>query len=121
MAVDLMHNVDGGAAAVDRLMAAGFDVGVLRPWRGLDGKSYVTRSIRNHQGQLIQKNFVTNAPATLPRQAWIAFDTAVVRALRERLRAFADIRAAGLEYNLPNGMAYTMLQYQTVADFTGAT
>lgn len=114
--------VQGLGDATDRLIANDFDVGVLRPWRGRDGRSYVTRTVLNQKTGLYEpKVMVTNAPATLSRDAWILFDTAIVRAVRERLRAFADIRAAGLTFNLPNGMAHTVLQYQTMGDINRAT
>jgi uncharacterized linocin/CFP29 family protein len=109
-------SIPGFGDAADRLIANDFDVGVLRPYLGRDGRSYVTRTINGKPRVL-----VSNAPATLTKDAWIIFDTAVVRAVRDRLRAFADIRGAGLNFILPNGMAHTMLQWQTVGDITPAT
>lgn len=120
MAVELIQNLGGDAA--DKLIANNFDIGVLRPWKGRDGKSYWTKTVYNENtGKLEKKVQVSNAPATMTKDAWIAFDAAIIRALRERLRAFADIRGAGLVYNLPNGMAHTMLQYQTQSDIGRAT
>lgn len=119
--VELIQNMAGYGDAADRLMAANFDVNVLRPWVGSDGRSYITRMVRNSKGEIVPKAFTINTPATLSRDAWIQFDNAIVRALRERLRAFADIRARGLTYNLPNGMAHTILQYQTTGDINDAT
>lgn len=119
--VQNIRAIDGFGDAADRLAANDWDIGVLRPWRGLDGRNYYTKMVRNQKGELVPKIMTTNAPATLTRDAWIEFDNAVVRAVRERLRAFADIRGAGLVYNLPNGMAHTVLQYQTMTDITGAT
>jgi hypothetical protein len=122
MPVDLIQNMAGSGEAIDRLLANDFDVGVLRPWLGRDGRSYVTRMVRNHRtGANEPKVFTTNAPATLTKDAWLLFDNAIIRAVRERLRAFADIRQAGLTYTLPNGMAHTILQYQTMGDITAAT
>ena len=110
----VLNGLSGDSA--DKLVASGFDVGVLKPFRGRDGRSYITRTVNGKQ-----KTMVTNAPAALPRDAWIAFDNAVVRAITERLRAYADIRARGLTYDLPNGMGHTMLQYQTAGDISRAT
>jgi hypothetical protein len=121
MPIDLIQNISGFGDAADKLMAANFDVGVLRPWIGRDGRSYITRMVRNQAGIYTPKVYVTNAPATLTKDAWIAFDTAIVRAVRDRLRVFADIRGSGLVFNLPNGMAHTILQYQTMGDITPAT
>lgn len=124
MPVELISQIaaSGFGDTADKLIANGFDPGVLRPWRGHDGRSYIVRTTRNEKTGLLETKVVTtNAPATLSRDAWIAFDDAVVRAFTERTRAFADIRARGLVYNLPNGMAHTMLQYQTQGDITRAT
>jgi hypothetical protein len=111
-----ISSIFGNGDAADRLIANDFDIGVLRPWLGRDGRSYVTRTVNGKP-----KILVSNAPATLTKDAWILFDTAVVRAVYARLRAFADIRAAGNTFNLPNGMAHTVLQWQTVGDITPAT
>jgi uncharacterized linocin/CFP29 family protein len=117
--LDFIQNLSGDT--VDRLIANDFDVGVLRPWRGADGRTYMTKMVKNNKGVFVPKVVVTNAPATLPQDSWKILDTAVVRAATERLRAFADIRAAGLTFNLPNGMAHTVLQYQTLGDIREAT
>jgi hypothetical protein len=103
--------------SADRLIANDFDPGVLRPFIGQDGKNYVTLNANTPA----EKTVVTNAPATLTWEAWKLYDDAVVRAVRDRLRLFADIRRAGLEYNIPNGMAHTILQYQTTGDIGPAT
>jgi hypothetical protein len=116
MAVDLIQNIDFGDAT-DRLIQSGFDTGVLRPWVGRDGRHYMDRVDKNGKRSVV----VTNAPATLTKEAWVLFDTAVVRAVTSRLKAFSDIRRNGLVFNLPNGMAHTVLQYQTVSDITPAT
>lgn len=116
MPIDLIQNIAGFGDAADRLIANNFDIGVLRPWVGKDGRHYMTRNIDGKQ-----RAIVTNTPATLSKEAWVLLDQAVVRAVRSRLKAFADIRASGLVFNLPNGMAHTVLQYQTVSDITPAT
>lgn len=108
--------------SADRLIANDFDPGALRPYKGPDGRSYMTRNIYNPRTARFEEVVMTcNAPATLTVDAWKSFDDAIVRAIRTKLRAFSDIRARGLEYNLPNGMAHTMLQWQTLGDMTPAT
>jgi uncharacterized linocin/CFP29 family protein len=114
--VNLIQTIPGFGDAADRLIANDFDIGVLRPWVGGDGRHYHARTMGGKT-----RSIVTNTPATLTKEAWVLLDQAVVRAVRARLRAFADIRAAGLVFNLPNGMAHTVLQYQTVSDITSAT
>jgi hypothetical protein len=100
----------------ERLAAAGFDPGALRPWIGKDGRTYVTRT-RNGKAKA---ELVGNA-ATLTKDQWILLDQTVVQAVRARMRAFADLRASGLVYTIPNGMAHTILQWQTVSDISRAS
>lgn len=122
MAVEQLQAIDGFGDAADKLIANDFDFGILRPWVGRDGRHYVTKLVYNEKtGVKEPKVLVTNAPATLSKEAWLQFDNAIVKAVFSRLNAFSDIRAAGLEYDLPGGMAHTMLQYQTRGDITGAT
>ena len=124
MAIEMLRQVEGFGDVSDRLIANNFDPGILRPWwevvRG-EKRNYITKMVVNDHGELVPKVFQVNAPATLSRDAWYQFDNVIVRAVRERLRAFGDIRSRGLVYNLPNGMAHTVLQYQTVGDITPAT
>lgn len=122
LSANMMDFARNLGAAGDRLIEHGFDPGVLRPWVGADGRSYCQKMVMNHAtGKMEPQVMITNAPATLPRYAWELMDTAVFRAVRERLKLVADLRGAGLEYNLPNGMAHTMLTYQKTGDMTDAT
>jgi len=105
------------------LMAHNFDPNALRPYVGADGRSYITvNSGRfDKENKPVYNALVTNTPATLTKDAWIQLDTAVIKAARPRLRVVADLRGAGLEYSLPNGMAHTVLQHQAQSDITDAT
>lgn len=108
--------------STDRLVANDFDHNVLRPWLGPDGRSYVTRMMRDPKtGIYGPKVFVTNAPATLTWDAWRLFDDAILGAMRDRLRLVADVRGRGLVKMIPNGMAHTVLQYQKKTDMSPAT
>jgi hypothetical protein len=119
--LDTLADVPGYGAVANRLLAANGDLGALRPFRGADGKSYWERTLWGPQGSQ-KKVLAANAPATLSYDQWVAIDTTVITAVMSRLKAFADIReTAGLTYNLPNGMAHTVLRYQSVSDITPAT
>jgi Family of unknown function (DUF6260) len=119
--LDLAGNLDLGPVA-NRLVESNGDLGILRPFRGRDGRNYWERTVGWGPQGPVKKVLATNAPATLTYEQWIAIDTTVVTALMTRLKAFADIRGTpGLTYNLPNGMAHTVLRYQTVGDITPAT
>jgi Family of unknown function (DUF6260) len=118
--LELAGNLDLGPVA-NRLVESNGDLGILRPFRGADGRSYWERTQWGPKGPQ-KKVLATNAPATLSYEQWIAIDTTVTTALMTRLKAFADIRATpGLTYNLPNGMAHTVLRYSTMGDITPAT
>lgn len=112
MPIDFVYN---GAASnpsvADKLIAANWDAGALRPWLGPDGKSYVTLT-RNGKAMTVK----ANAQATLTKEAWLMLDTAILKIARNRLRAVADIRGAGLTFNIPNGMGTTVLEYQKMND-----
>jgi uncharacterized linocin/CFP29 family protein len=113
---DFIMNGSGHGSVASTLMANNFDPHALRPYLGSDGNSYVTV---NQGGNA--KSFVTNAPATLRKDDWIQLDEAVVQAAKQRLRAVADLRSAGLQFSLPNGMSKTVLQYENESDISGAT
>lgn len=110
--MDFVTNGQATGDVASILMANNFNPGALRPWEGKDGKSFVT---------LNDKNFVTNAPATLRKDEWLTLDQAVIKAAQPRLNAVADLRSAGLQYNIPNGMASTVLQHETQSDIGDAT
>ena len=96
----------------ERLMAANFNPDVLRPFDH-KGRTYVTV---NNKTQL-----VTNAPATLTHQAWLTVDAAIQKAAKPRLRAVDDLKAAGLVYSLPGGMATSVMMSQNQSDIGPAT
>jgi uncharacterized linocin/CFP29 family protein len=109
--MDFIYNglAEGGVAS--KLMAADFDANALRPYIGKDNRSYITR---NNQA------LVTNAPATLRKDEWIQLDTAVLKTAKARLNAVADLRSAGLQYSIPNGLGKTTLEHEAQGDISGA-
>jgi uncharacterized linocin/CFP29 family protein len=116
--MDIVFNgqAHGDVAAV--LMNSNFDPRVLRPYIGPDGRSYMTM---NGEDGKPYAQLLTNANATLTYQEWKLLDEAVIRAAKPRLRAVADIRSAGLQFTVPQGMGKTMLLTQTQSDITPAT
>jgi len=105
----LNGKASGDVASV--LMANNFDPGALRPFIGKNGQSYMTL---NDTGG--PKTIVANATATLRKDEWIQLDQAVIKAAKPRLNAVADLRSAGLQYTIPNGMARTVLQHEAQSD-----
>lgn len=110
--MDFILNGQANGSVASRLLDTNFDVGILRPWKGKDGRNYITQN-----GVAVP----TNNATTLRREEWIQLDDAVLIAAKERLRVVTDLRSAGLVYNIPNGMGKTVLESQTMGDITPAT
>ena len=112
MPIDFVYNgQSSNASMVDKLEAANWDAGALRPWRGEDGRSYLTLN-KGGKPQTVR----ANTQATLTKEAWLQLDTAILRIARNRLRMVADLRGAGLTFGIPNGMGTTVLEYQKMND-----
>lgn len=115
--MDFVLNGQGHGNVAATLIANGFDVGCLRPWLGNDGRSYMTIM---HNGELVNVP-IGNAIASLRKDEWIYLDTVILRTAKQRLRAVADLRGAGLTMTIPNAMGKTSIEYQTMGDITPAT
>jgi len=112
-----IYNGQAVGDVAETLLANDFDVSVLRPYLGTNGRTYVNRRI----GGKVVAVPVANATATLRKDDWLALDRAIVAAARPRLRLVSDLRAAGLQYVIPNGMGKTVLQTETIGDISPAT
>lgn len=113
--MDLILNGQAHGDVAARMLDANFDPTYMRPFKGADGRNYVTVN----EGGIAKAVLVSNA-ATLRKDEWITLDQAVIAAAKPRLRAVADVRGAGLVYNIPNGMAKTILQTETQSDVNEA-
>lgn len=119
---DFILNGAATGNVASKLLATNFDVGCLRPYVGRDGRSRITMNVgMNSDGTPKRKTIVTNAPALLRKDEWKTIDLAVKAAAQPRLKAVADLRGAGLVYNIPNGMGKTVLETETVSEITPAT
>lgn len=114
--MDFILNGQAQGGVASTLLSNGFDVATLRPWIGKDQRHYVTR---NTGGKLSAVQI--NNTATLRHEEWKILDDAVVMAAKERLRVVADLRGAGLQFTIPNGMGKTVLETETVSDITAAS
>ncbi len=99
-----------------RLMNNNFDPNCLRPWIGQDGRTYLT-TMQNGKPVV---NLVTNVSATLRKDEWILLDQVIIKAAKARLRAVADLRSAGLQFVIPNGMGKTVLEFEKQSDISPA-
>ena len=95
------------------LLNARMDPHALRPYIGEDGNHYQT--VVNKDGKLKAVR-LQNATAVLRVDEWKEFDDVVVKVARERLKAVADIQAAGLVKSIPAGMGKTVLVTETQSD-----
>jgi hypothetical protein len=108
--------------ALIRVKAAGGDVGVLKPFVGDDGRSYVSRwTLNERTGEYEEKVQVANAPALLPLYAWQRFDTVVERAMRLRLAFMNDLRARVTPTNIDNPMGKAVFTSHNAGDMGPAT
>jgi uncharacterized linocin/CFP29 family protein len=115
--MDFILNGQGHGDVASLLMQHNCDVGALRPFIGNDGRTYITIN----QGGIPTVVPVTNATATLRKLDWIQLDTAIIKAAKPRLRAVADLRSRGLQYNIPNGMGKTTLETESQSDINEAS
>lgn len=111
--LDHIYNGVGYGNVAQRLLHCNGNYGVLRPYLDEDEQGNLRSWIVNEEGEAV----VSNAPAVLPKQAWIQLDNTVARVQRDELRVFEEIRGMGLNMNLPNALATTVLQEQTMTDF----
>jgi hypothetical protein len=114
--LDMIHNGQAHGDVASRLLSSGGDFRSLRPWLGEDGKSYVTVNTgTDGKGQPRYEAVPTSNSATLRKDEWIRFDEVVIRAARQRLRAYADLRNANV-YGGFDGMSSMILEHETMSD-----
>lgn len=103
-----------------QFMANGrMEPGVMRPYIGRDGKTYITvfkggdpNKLANYQAMP-----ALNANAgTLRQYEWKQLDEAIVPIAESRLNGINDLVSRGLVYNLGNAMGTTVLESHTVSD-----
>ena len=109
--------ITSGAVA-DKLLACNFDTRCLRPWIGRDGRAYI--STIGNDGKP-KATLVQNTTATLRKDDWKLLDDAIIKVSKPRLKAVGDLRSAGLTFTIPNGMAKTVLETETVSDIGPAS
>lgn len=59
--------------------------------------------------------------ATLSKDEWKRFDDAVIAIAEERLAGIADLMNAGLTFNVGNALGTTIVEWETISDFTDAS
>lgn len=123
--MDFIFNGQPQGKVADRLAQYGFNPHALRPYLS-DCGNFTCISVHNGRfnddgtPQLEQK-VIGNATATLRKDAWKHLDTVVVKVAKERLKAVADLRSAGLTFSIPNGLGTTVLETETQSDIGPAS
>lgn len=109
--------IRGELAAYAAQNGGRLDPGAMRPWIGKDGRTYVTiyqsgdpKDAKSYAATPIQTN------GTLRPLEWRQLDEAVLEISRYRLGGVDDLIAAGLTYNIGNGMGSTVLEYHDSSD-----
>ncbi len=117
MEIDYILNGQPSGDVASRLMENNCNPACLRPWVAKSGKCYV--SVMNAEG-ILEARQVANTTATLRKDDWKILDDAIVKAAQPRLKAVADLRAAGLTFSIANGMGKTVLETETQSDMDPA-
>ncbi len=135
MFVDFIQGGQGFGPVGDFLANTGhgacrFDPGLLRPYIDGRGNRCVTINTGRVDGggkPVYEKRLVSDLmnsgisspvfnATSLRKEEWIMLDQVVIKAARQRLRAWADLAAANT-FGGFNGMAKTILEHETMADY----
>lgn len=115
MAGDILTPNGNGFTAsgsvAQRLLNNGMNTDILRPWVGADGNFYV------NQGE---KAVLVGNAATLRKDEWKQYDSAILKVVQDRLVGVGDLISRGLVYNIANGLGTTVLEYEDMSDMTDA-
>jgi len=131
---DFIQNGQGHGPVGQQLAECRFEPGLLRPYINENNVKCCAmntgRMVANEKGVMLPEveevrvsdlianginSPVFNAQTTLRKDEWIELDRVVVRAARQRLRAWGDLAAAN-SFGGFNGMAKTVLEHETMSD-----
>lgn len=134
MFTDYVLNGAGHGAVGEVLQGTRFETGLLRPYKDFDGEKKVTINSGNDKYDPTTNSYIPQyeevlikdlmedgviSPVfnatTLRKDEWIRLDQVVLRAARQRLRAWADLSAAN-PYGGFNGMSKMLLEHETMSD-----
>lgn len=123
--MDLIFNGQAHGSVANKLATHGYNALSLRPYLS-DCGQYSCISVANGRlnddgSPMLEPRIIGNAESTLQRDVWKQIDETVVKVSKERLRAVADLKSAGLTYNIPNGMGKTVLETGTQGDISPAS
>lgn len=134
MYVDYIMNGQGHGVVAEQLAGCRFDPGLLRPYLDEQGRKCVTintgqrkyNKTTNHYEAIQEKRLVSDminngvpipvANATsLRKDEWLQLDSVVIKAARQRLRAWSDL-AGSNTFGGFNAMSKLVLEHETMSD-----
>jgi len=116
MPLDIIHNGQAFGDVASRLLQSEGDYRALRPYIGDDNQNYISVNTgTDAKGKPIEEAVLTANAATLRKDEWASFDKVVIRAARQRLRAYADLRNANT-FGGFDGMSSLVLEHETMSD-----
>jgi len=113
--LDFIQNGAAQGPVAQKLLASKMNINVLKPWIGVNGKSYITM----HVNGVATAIPIMNA-ATLRKDEWVQLDSAVLFAAQQRLIGVKDLYARNLVFRIGNGLGTTVLEYEDLNEFTAA-
>ena len=120
---DLILNGQGTGELAEQMLRCQFDPGFLRPYIE-NGKKYVTiNNARNEPEAVLVSDLVANgvqspvlnATLALRKDEWLQMDNIILRAARQRLRAWGDLVSRN-SYGGFNAMGKMILEHETMSD-----
>lgn len=129
-AIDYLGATEACGPVAERLLQFGGDWNCLRPFREVNpktgrptGRTLMTLNVAAFPGAKPKRRnvVVRNASSTLMKDQYVYFDDVIVEESRPVMRLVNDITGAGLVLNIPNGMATTVIQHQTMIASGNAT
>lgn len=132
MFTDYVINGEARGEVGEQMQGLHFDPGMLRPYIDERGRRLVTVNtgrLKRDNGvlqpvreQVLIRDLMNNGissqvhnATSLRKEEWIALDSVVIKAARQRLRAWADLAAAN-SFSGFNGMSKMMLEHETMSD-----
>jgi len=109
----ILPGVAPAGSIAERLILANGDIHQFRPYVESDGRSYMTINMGSFEKPKLEVVPTANA-ALLRKDEWSLLDSRVLMAARQRLRAWADLRAANT-YTI-DGMGTMVLEGETISD-----
>lgn len=122
MFTDYFLNGQGFGRVAETVAGCRFEPGLLRPYIDSRGQRCVTVNVNGKLEKRTVAEMINNGVSSpvfnatsLRKDEWIQLDSVVLRAARQRLRAWADLAAANT-FGGFNGMSKTILEHETMSD-----